>query len=53
MLGTAYNRLRKLKVEGKTAQEAVDSKPLADLEAVWSDGLFKSDRWIELIYYGV
>ena len=53
MLGTAYERLGKLKAEGKTANEAVDAKPLADLEATWGDGLFNSDRWIELIYSGV
>ena len=53
MLGTAYERLRKLKAEGKTANEAVDAKPLADLEATWGNGLFNSDRWIELIYSGV
>ncbi len=53
MLGIAYERLRKLKAEGKTAQEAVAAKPLADLESTWGNGLFKSDRWIELIYSGV
>lgn len=53
MLGTAYEQLRKLKAEGKTAQEAVAVKPLSDLEETWGDGLFKSDRWIELIYSGV
>ena len=53
MHGIAYERLRKLKAEGKTAQEAAAAKPLADLDATWSNGLFKSDRWIELIYSGV
>ncbi|MCK4838961.1 MAG: MBL fold metallo-hydrolase [Desulfobulbaceae bacterium] len=53
MLWTAHERLGKLKAEGKTAQEAVAAKPLADLEATWGDGLFKGDRWIELIYSGV
>jgi len=53
MLQTAYERLNKLKVEGKTAQEAVAAKPLADLEAIWGDGLFKGDQWIALIYSGV
>ena len=53
MLRTAYERLRKLKAEGKTAKEAAAEKPLADLEAVWGDGLFKADRWIGLIYSGV
>ncbi len=53
MLGIAYERLRKLKAEGKTAKEAIATKPLADLEVTWGDGLFNSDRWIELIYSGV
>jgi glyoxylase-like metal-dependent hydrolase (beta-lactamase superfamily II) len=53
MLGIAYERLGKLKAEGKTAQEAVAANPLADLEAIWGDGLFKGGRWIELIYSGV
>lgn len=53
MLGVAYERLRTLKEEGKTVQEAVAAKPLEDLEATWGDGLFKSDRWIELVYSGV
>jgi glyoxylase-like metal-dependent hydrolase (beta-lactamase superfamily II) len=53
MLGIAYERLSKLKAEGKTAEEAVAAKPLADLEPTWGDGIFKSDRWIELIYSGV
>ena len=53
MLGIAYERLGKLKAEGKTAQEAAAAKPLDDLEATWGDGLFKSDRWIEIIYSGV
>ena len=53
MLETAYERLKKLKAEGKTANEAVAAKPLADFEATWGNGLFNSDRWIELIYSGV
>ncbi len=53
MLSTAYERLRKLKAEGKTAQEAAAASPLADMEATWGDGMFTGDRWIELIYSGV
>jgi cyclase len=53
MLGIAYERLRKLKSEGKSAQEAAAVKPLADLDPMWGDGLFTSDRWIEIIYSGV
>ncbi len=53
MLATAYERLRALKEDGKTAAEAVAAKPLADLEATWGDGLFTGDRWIEIVYPGV
>jgi len=53
MLNLAYERLNSLKAQGKTAQEAVDAKPLADLEATWGKGIFTGDRWIELIYSGV
>ena len=53
MLGIAYERLRKFKAEGKTAQETAAANPLADLEATWGDGMFKSDRWIEIIYSGI
>ncbi|HEX9778820.1 MAG TPA: MBL fold metallo-hydrolase [Geopsychrobacteraceae bacterium] len=53
MLGVAYERLRKLRVAGKTVEEAVAAKPLADLEETWGGGLFTGDRWIELVYAGV
>ena len=52
MLAVAYERLNSLKAQGKTAQEAVAAKPLADLEATWGKGIFNGDRWIELIYSG-
>lgn len=53
MLATAYELLRGLKEDGRTAQEAIAANPLADFETEWGDGLFKGDRWIELIYPGV
>ena len=53
MLATAYERLGKLKAEGKSAEEAVAAKPLADLEPTWGDGLFGGDKWIQLIYFGI
>ena len=53
MLKTAYKRLRKLKADGKTALEAIEAKPLADLEEEWGDGLFTGDKWVEIIYPGV
>lgn len=53
MLETAYERLRKLKADGKTVQEAIEVAPLADLEEEWGDGMFTGDKWIEIIYPGV
>jgi cyclase len=53
MLETAYARLSKLKNEGKSVEEAIAAAPLADLEETWGDGLFKGERWIELVYAGV
>lgn len=53
MLVTAHGRLLALKEQGKTVEEAVAAKPLADLEKEWGDGLFTGDRWIEIIYPGV
>jgi len=53
MLNTVFERLRKLKAEGKTAKEAVVAEPLEDLDEIWGDGMFESDRWIEIIYSGV
>jgi len=53
MLATAYERLRKLKAEGKSAQEAAAAGALDDLEATWGDGIFKGPRWIEIIWAGV
>ena len=53
MLATVYERLSKLKKEGKTVQEAVAAKPLADLEKAWGDGIFKGDSWIEIVYSGI
>ncbi len=53
MLATAYERLKALKEDGKTVEEAVAANPLADFEATWGDGLFKGERWIELVYPGI
>jgi len=53
MLSDAYEALRALKADGKTVQQAIAAKPLAALDANWGNGLFKTDRWIELIYDGL
>jgi len=53
MLGKTDERLSKLKAEGKTVKEAIALNPLVDLDATWGNGIFKSDRWIEIIYSGI
>jgi cyclase len=50
MLMTVRERLQKLKTAGKTVQEAVAAKPLADLDAAWGRGLFTSDTFIQIAY---
>jgi cyclase len=53
MLQTSFDRLRKLRLAGKSVQEAVAANPLADQEKEWGDGLFSGSRWIEIVYLGV
>jgi cyclase len=50
MLMTVRERLQKLKTAGKTVQEAVAAKPLADLDAAWGKGLFNSDVFVQIAY---
>ena len=50
MLTTVREHLQKLKSSGKTVQEAVAAKPLADLDAAWGKGLFNSDTFIQIAY---
>ena len=50
MLVTVQARVRKLKTAGKSAQEAVAAKPLADLDAVWGKGFLNSDIFVQLVY---
>jgi len=53
MLATVLKRLKDLKATGKSANDAVTKKPLADLEKEWGDGHFKGDQWIQLIYSSI
>jgi cyclase len=50
MLSTVRERLQKLKASGKSVQEAVAAKALADLDPVWGKGLFNSDTFIQIAY---
>jgi glyoxylase-like metal-dependent hydrolase (beta-lactamase superfamily II) len=53
MLATAQQRLVALKLQGLTLPQVIEARPLADLEPTWGQGLFKGDRWLELIWNGV
>jgi cyclase len=50
MLVTSRDRIQKLKSAGKSAQEAVASKPFADLESAWGRGLLNSDAFVQVVY---
>jgi cyclase len=50
MLVTARDRIQKLKSAGKSAQEAVAGKPLADLDATWAKGMLTSDLFVQVVY---
>jgi hypothetical protein len=50
MLITSRDRVQKLKSAGKSAQEAVAEKPLADLEPVWGKGIINGDQFVQVVY---
>lgn len=50
MLVTTRDRVGKLKSAGKSAQEAVAAKPLADLEDTWGHGFFPGDVYVQILY---
>lgn len=53
MLNTAYGELSKLKKQGKSLNAVLAAKPLKKLDAEWSDGIFKTDQWIGLLYKSI
>ena len=50
MLVVVRDRIQKLKSAGKTAQEVVAEKPLADLDATWGKGMLGSDIFVQFVY---
>ncbi len=50
MLSIAHASMLDLKKAGKTVEEAIAAKPLADFDAAWGGKLFQTDQWIGLIY---
>ena len=53
MLKTALARLTEARKAGKTLEQVIADKPLADLDKEWGNGMFTSDRWISLVYKSV
>jgi len=53
MLKTAYIELLALKEKGLSVEDAKKLKPLAVLDAEWGNGMFTSDRWVEVVYPAV
>jgi glyoxylase-like metal-dependent hydrolase (beta-lactamase superfamily II) len=50
MMITARARVQKLKSSGKSLEETVAAKPLADLDPVWGKGVLSSDSFVHVIY---
>jgi len=50
MLETAHDRIQKLKSAGKSMQETVAAKPLADLDPVWGKGFLNGDTFVQVVY---
>ena len=53
MLVIANDRLRALKNQGLSAEDAVAKTPLRDLQAKWGGGIFTADKWISIVYPAV
>jgi cyclase len=52
-LETIFERFTKLKIEGKTVDEAIAAAPLKDFDATLGGGFFKSDQFIRFAYGGL
>ena len=50
MLSTAADRVRKLKASGKSVEDAIAAKPLADLDADWGKGRLSGDGFVKVVY---
>jgi cyclase len=50
MLVTSRDRIRKLFDEGKSEQEVVAAKPLADLDAKWAANEQQAQNWVRMVY---
>jgi cyclase len=53
MLRAARGRVKTLVDAGKTADEVVAAKPLADFDATWGNGFLPPDRFLRLLHAGL
>jgi len=53
MLATVHARLLALTAAGKSVEEIIASKPIADLEAEWGDGFLPTDTWLRIVLDGM
>ena len=50
MLATVQDRVTKLVREGKTLEQVLAAKPLADLDGVWGTGFMKPEMFLRVVY---
>jgi cyclase len=50
MMITARARVQKLKSSGKSLEEAVAAKPLADMDPVWGKSVLSGDAFVHVVY---
>jgi cyclase len=50
MLVTSRDRIGKLVNEGKTVEEVLAAKPLADLDAKWAANPQQAQNWTKMVY---
>jgi glyoxylase-like metal-dependent hydrolase (beta-lactamase superfamily II) len=50
MLSTIRDRVTALKREGKTLEQALEAKPLADLDGTWGKGFVTSELLLRVLY---
>jgi len=49
-LTTAYKRLKALKDKGLSLEQAIEQRPLADIEKSWGGVIFDAERWIGIVW---
>lgn len=50
MLATAHERISALIAEGRSRDEVIAAKPMADFEEVWGGGFLPADQWVGIAY---